>query len=151
VTDEATERLRWHKETGQTVISITKCEEAVAAERRATVERISRQSILDAALREALQDARREIEAEISMASDPEGKDQFEKGALSAYHFALSVLPDAALAAPEAGLDVERLARALSSILNDYLDNHPLPVRPASDPQWRRLADEIAAYQQDAP
>lgn len=41
---------------------------------------------------ETLDAARRAIEAEIAMASDPDGKDQFEKGALAAYHFALSVL-----------------------------------------------------------
>jgi hypothetical protein len=35
------------------------------------------------------------------MASDPEGKDQFEQGALAAYHFALSVLPAAAYAEGE--------------------------------------------------
>lgn len=39
-----------------------------------------------------LAEARKAIEGEILMASDPEGKDQFEKGALAAYHFALSVL-----------------------------------------------------------
>jgi hypothetical protein len=45
-----------------------------------------------------LVEARKAIESEIAMASDPEGKDQFEQGALAAYHFALSVLPDAAYA-----------------------------------------------------
>ena len=48
-----------------------------------------------------LVEARKAIESEIAMASDPEGKDQFEQGALAAYHFALSVLPDAAYAEGE--------------------------------------------------
>lgn len=44
-------------------------------------------------LESQLREARSAIESEIAMASDPEGKDQFEKGALAAYKFALSVLP----------------------------------------------------------
>jgi hypothetical protein len=48
-----------------------------------------------------LVEARKAIESEIAMASDPEGKDQFEQGALAAYHFALSVLPDAVYAEGE--------------------------------------------------
>jgi hypothetical protein len=48
-------------------------------------------------------------------------------------------------AAPGGRLNIMLLDRALSAVLNDYLDNHPLPVRPANDPQWQTLADEVAA------